>query len=154
MSPADPPISQQQLGAGIQHEIGQLAITQWLGGWLYPDLPIPSTFGNTPRGSVACGATDQQRARKARVARMPRHQSNSPGDHAPAPSVRVCPITDLGTLRIPPRPFRLIEPKHRSSLGSVMHHATPTPRAASSAMLSRYATALLCRYGLGIEASQ
>src|SRR4029453_16402446 len=103
MSPADPPISQQQLGAGIQHEIGQLAIPQWLRGGLYPDLSIPRTLGDTPRGSIACSATNQQGIRKPRVARMPSHQSSSLGDHAPAPSVRVCPITDLGTLRIPPK---------------------------------------------------
>ena len=102
MSPADPPIGQQQLGAGIQHEIGQLAIPQWLGGGLYPDLSIPSTLGDTPRGRVACSATNQQGTRKPRLARMPSHQSHSLGDHATAAPVRVCPITDLGTLRIPP----------------------------------------------------
>src|SRR5215217_6679203 len=89
----------QLLRAGIEDEVGQLAVAQGFGNGLDPDGAVASIFGDMPRRRIVARATNQDRLSQAGLFGVLRHEPDSLGHNAPTAGVGMCPISNLGSFR-------------------------------------------------------
>src|SRR5688572_5434662 len=114
MSPADFPTTHRSprhrqpaahetstgLRAGIEDEIGQLAITQRLRDWLYSDVGVTSTLRHTSRRQVPTRATNQDRPRQPRPPCVSGHELDSLCHDPPTARIGMRPVADLASFRV------------------------------------------------------